>query len=315
ARGTVRVTAERIRAARPGTPEERWQWPGDQPMAEVPGDPTDIAQAAEPLFQPPVIGNSDQPIEVGRRQRIPPLESDWNADPWRNVPVWNLYRNEPHSRAPQFPTQIKMLHDGHTLAVLARCVEPQGTSEADSFQIYLATSRSAYVKYAIDPLGNVQDADGVSGGPRIARPHPDWDSPVQGTARANRGEWIARLDLPLDFIASALGEAGTPHSWRILLMRSRPGRDGEPREISVFPVTQSVTPYCPARYRRLALVEKDASEVRGADLTAPSGNLAFAPTRVLSTAQRKQLTLADMLGSNIRDRVLKVLQTEKKDWD
>jgi dienelactone hydrolase len=322
ARGTVRITAERIRAARPGTPEERWQWPGNQPMAEVPGDPSDNAHVAEPLFQPPVIGNSDQPIEVGRRQRIPPLENDWNADSWRNVPVWNLYRNEPISRAPQFPTQmpqfptqIKMLHNGHTLAVLARCAEPQGTVEDDSFQIYLATSGSAYVKYAINPLGNVQDANGVSGGPRIARPHPDWDSPVQGTARPNRGEWIVRLDLPLDFIATALGEAGTPRSWRILLMRSRPGRDGEPREISVFPVTQSVTPYCPARYRRLALVEKDATEVRGADATAPSGNLAFAPTRVLSAAQRKQLALSDMLGSNIRDRVLKVLHAEKRDWD
>jgi hypothetical protein len=60
------------------------------------------------------------------------------------------------------------------------------------------------------------------------------------------GEWIARLDVPLDFVANALGEPVTPRDWRILLMRHRPGRSGEPEESSVLPITQSVTPYCPA---------------------------------------------------------------------
>ena len=89
----------------------------------------------------------------------------------------------------------------------------------------------------------VRDENGFAGGPRISRPHVEWDSPVRAVARSLRGEWIARLDLPLDFIANALGEAQPPHEWRVLLMRRRPGRSGEPQETSVLPVTQSVTPF------------------------------------------------------------------------
>src|SRR4029077_6996880 len=129
------------------------------------------------------------------------------------------------------------------------------------------------------------------------------------------GEWIARLDVPLDFVSSTLGEATTPRDWRILLVRHRPGREGEPQETSVLPITQSVTPFCPARYRRLALVDKEPSKVQGLQVPAPSGNLAFAPTRVLSAEQRKDMALSDMLDRNIHDRTLKILQAEKRDWD
>src|SRR5579872_5172722 len=124
--GAVHINAERVRAARPGVPEQRWRWPGDQPMAEVPGAPGVDAKVPDPIFRPRVIGNNESPIEVGRRN-IPPLESEWTDDAWRDVPVWTLYRNEPGSRVPVFPTELKMMHDGHTLAVIARCAEPYGT--------------------------------------------------------------------------------------------------------------------------------------------------------------------------------------------
>jgi dienelactone hydrolase len=324
--GGAHVNAERVRAARPGVPEEHWRWPGDQPMAAVPGAPGLDAKMPNPVFQPRTVGNDESPIEVGRRNNIPPLESEWTDDTWRDAPVWTLHRNEPGSRVPVFPTEVKMMHDGHTLAVIARCAEPYGTvaevrerdgavDRDDSFQVYLATSGSSYVKYAVNALGYVQDANGFSGGARISRPHVEWNSPVRGAARTRRGEWIARFDVPLDFVANALGEAETPREWRILLMRYRPGRSGEPQETSVLPVTQSVTPFCAARYRRLALVDQDSSHVRGSQLPAPSGNLAFTPARVLDAEHRKRLALSDMLDRNIHDRVLRVLQAERRDWD
>ena len=325
-RGALHINAERTRAQRAGTPEQHWRWPSDQPMAEVPGSPSLDAQIPNPLFRPAVVGNSEPPIEVGYRKSVPPLEAEWNDDVWRNISVWTLYRNEPGSRVPVFPTEIKMMHDGHTLAVMARCAEPYGTvadvkerdgeiDRDDSFQVYMATSGSSYVQYAVNPLGYVLDANGFFGGPRVSSPHVEWNSPVRATAKRLRGEWIARLDVPLDFISSTLGEATTPRDWRILLVRHRPGREGEPQETSVLPITQSVTPFCPARYRRLALVDKEPSKVQGLQVPAPSGNLAFAPTRVLSAEQRKDMALSDMLDRNIHDQTLKILQAEKRDWD
>jgi cephalosporin-C deacetylase-like acetyl esterase len=325
-KGELHVSVERIRAARPGVPQEHWRWPDKQPMFEVPGSTTVDAKVPDPVFSPRAVGNNEPPIEIARRNSIPPQEADWNDEAWRHIPVWSLYRNEPASRIPVFPTEIKMVQDGHTLAIAARCAEPYGTvadvqekdgpvDRDDSIQVYLATSGSSYVKYAVNSLGYLQDANGFSGGPRISRPHIEWNSPARAYARQGREEWFARLDLPLDFIASALGEAQAPRDWRILLIRYRRGRAGEPPETSVLPVTQSVTPYCPARYRRLALLDQDPDQLRGNEAPAPTGSLAFAPTRVLSSEERRQMALSDMLDKNIHDRVLKVLQDEKRDWE
>ncbi|HEY7306319.1 MAG TPA: acetylxylan esterase [Bryobacteraceae bacterium] len=322
----VHVSAERTRAARAGVPEEHWRWPDAQPMFEVPGSPLMDANLPDPVFQPRVIGNSEPPIEVGRRNSIPPLAADWNDEAWRDVSVWTLYRNEPGSRVPVFPTEIKMVQDGHTLAVIARCAEPYGTiagvrerdgaiDQDDSLQVYLAISGSSYVKYSVNSLGYAQDANGFSGGPRISRPHVEWNSPVRSYARQLRGEWIARLDLPLDFVANALGETSSTQNWRILLVRHRPGRAGEPTETSVLPVTQSITPYCPARYRRLALGDRAPSQVPGHQMTAHAGSLSFAPVRVFSSEERKQMALSDMLDKDIHDRTLTILQAEKRSWD
>jgi dienelactone hydrolase len=325
--GAVHINAERVRAQRLGTPEQHWRWPSDQPMSEVPGSPQGAGvNSPDPEFRPFVAGNKEVAIEVGRSKAIPSVDSEWDDASWRDAPVWTLSRNEPAARIPIFPTQVKMLHDGRTLAIIARCAEPDAPvaevkerdgeiDRDDNIQVYLATSGSSYVKYAINPRGYVQDANGFSGGPRASRPHVEWDSPVRAAAHQLRGEWVARLDLPLDFIARALGEAESSGDWRILVVRHRMGRSGEPEETSVLPVIQTSTPYCPARYRRLVLVDKDPSQLHGHEIPPPSGNLAFSPTRVLSSEQRKQTALAGMLDKNIHDRVLKVLEREKRDWD
>jgi hypothetical protein len=79
--------------------------------------------------------------------------------------------------------------------------------------LLLSAASLAFGQVHANPVvidGDLRDSHGFSGGPRISRPHVEWNSPVRATAHELRGEWIARLDLPLDFIAEALGEAGTP---------------------------------------------------------------------------------------------------------
>ena len=324
--GEVRLTTERNRAARPGTPAQRWRSPGQGPTAEVVTLPADGQKMADPLFAPPLLGNHEPPIEVGFRKALPELDRGWTDAAWRSTPAWPLYRNDSSGRLPRLPTEVKLLQDGHTLAVLARCIEPDRVvvhakerdgpvDEDDSFQIYLATSGSTYVQYAINAAGYILDAAGHNGDPRLSRPHTDWNSPVRGMAQPGQGEWVARLDLPLDAIKEVLGEVDTPREWRVLLLRLRPSRDGEPQETSVLPVTQSVTPFCPARYRRLRLVDTDPSQLSAPSLPQRSGNLDFFPTRVLTAEQRKEMDLVDMIELNIRNRTLSILKAEKRDWE
>ena len=118
--GSVRLVVERNRADRPGQPEEWWRWPYKGPTAEVPAISNAGRNLPDPIFQPPVLGNREPPIEVGYRKELPPMESGW-ADPgWRDVPALSLRRNEASARLARFPTEVKLIHDSHTLAVLAR---------------------------------------------------------------------------------------------------------------------------------------------------------------------------------------------------
>ena len=141
-------------------------------------------------------------MEAGRADQLPPLDRGWNDSSWKNVPAWKLLRNEAPARTPRFPTEVKLLHDGRTLAVMARCSETGSVvavankrdgrvDQDDSFQVFLATSGSSYVQFAINPLGYLLDATGESGGPYKSRPRLDWNSPVQGTAHQEPGAWLA----------------------------------------------------------------------------------------------------------------------------
>jgi dienelactone hydrolase len=324
--GQVRLSVERNRAMRPGQPGEQWHWPQSEPTTEVPTLASTGPDLADPVFDPPVLGNRDPPIEVGFRKELPPLDANWTDPGWRDVPVWTLRRNKHSAREPQFPTQVKLIHNGHTLAAFARCYEPDRViaqaqvrdgqvDQDDSFQVYLAVSGSSYVQYAINPNSYLRDAAGHSGNPRSSEPHVEWNSPVRSTAWQERGEWFARMDLPLAVIADVLAEPGIGRRWRILLLRNRPGRDGEPEEISVLPVTQSGTPFCPARYRSMELVDKDPSELPNPQLTVRTGELVFVPSRVFSKEQRAKVNLSGMMESYLRSRTLNVLEADKQAWD
>ncbi len=317
------VSVERIRATRPGSPQQRWHWPDRGPAAKVAVISSVKWDAPPPLFRPAPIGDREPPLEVGRRRELPPMDSGWNDPGWRDVPVWNLLRDQPAARPPRIPTEVKLLQDGRTLAVIARCAEPGSVvasvkendgpvNQDDSFHVYLATSGSAYVQLAINPLGYLLDNTGFAGGQRLSRAR-EWSSGARTAVRREQGAWIARMDIPLQPAASVLGETGLPAEWRILLLRFRPGRDGEPRETSVLPVIESETPLCPARYRRLALVDRDPAELRPVQKPEVSNVTASFETRVLSPAQRKQMDLAGMLPQQIRGRVRKILEAEKRD--
>jgi len=323
--GYLRLEVERNRAERPGTPAERWRWPDREPSAEVPALPAS-AGTPNPVLKTIALGNREPPLEVGRRSSLPALASRWTDAGWKVVPSWILHRNEPSARLPRFPTEVKLMHDGRTLAILARCVEPGGVvswakerdgpvDRDDSFQVYLTASGSTYVEYAVNPSGYVLDAAGNQGSPRLSTPHSEWNSPVRVAAWKEEGAWMARLDLPLDAIRQVLGGAPGSSGWKVLLLRHRPARDGEPSETSVLPVTESVTPRCPARYRRMNLTRVDPAQLPRTAVEQRLGDLAFFPTRVFSSDRRKQMKLDDMLDSYLHHRVLKILDDEKREWD
>jgi Acetyl xylan esterase (AXE1) len=324
--GNIQLAVERNRAERPDTPQEQWFWPGDQPSAQVASIPVLSERMPDPSFQPPLLGNSQPPIPVGYQKHLPDMRETWTSDGWRAIPVWTLTRNEPAGRLPEVPTEVKLIQDGRTLAILARCIEQSGViartrerdgsvTSDDSFQVYLATSGSYYVQYAINPRGTVLDASGHQGSPRLSSPHMEWNSPVRGSTWKEQGAWLARLDVPLDQVSTILGEVQDPKAWRILLLRHRPGRDGEVGETSVLPVTGSRTPLCPARYRRLELVSQDPSQLPKPQLKQRTGSLAFLPSRVFSAEQRKQLDLPDMFDNYLHNRILKMLEKERDEWN
>jgi cephalosporin-C deacetylase-like acetyl esterase len=324
--GYIQLAAARNRAQRPETPQEWWYWPAHEVTSTVPTMHTTELGVADPVYRPSWLGNNQPAIQVGHVPTLPPLYSKWTDLAWRDVPAWTLRRNETAKRLPKFPTEVKFVQDGQTLAVLARCIEPdriiatvkerdgEVTSD-DSFQVFLATTGSSYVEYAINAEGYILDAAGHQGSPRLGTPYADWNSPVRGAAWKSKGEWMARLDLPLETISQALGEVRIPRDWRILLMRFRPGRDGEPAETSQLPVTQSLRPYCPARYRRVELVNADPSQLPTPKFQQRAGDLAFLPTDVLSVDQRKQMNLSHMLERYTEARGEKIVEREARAWD
>jgi hypothetical protein len=150
-RGGIQLSVERNRAQRPREPQEVWHWPDYQRTADVPSPHVEPGQAlSKPLYHPTVLGNSDPPIAVGYRKTLPAIESPWTDAAWRDVPLWTLRRNEAPARLPRYSTEVKLVQNGHTLAVIARCVEPGETvahakdrdtdvDHDDSLQVYLAT--------------------------------------------------------------------------------------------------------------------------------------------------------------------------------
>ncbi len=120
----IYVSVERIRAARLGSPQQRWHWPEQGPAAKVPVIAAVKWDAPPPAYLPPAIGNQESPLEAGRKVNLPPVDSLWSDAAWRDVPTFHLLRDETGAHAPRLATEVKLMHDGRTLAVIARCAEP-----------------------------------------------------------------------------------------------------------------------------------------------------------------------------------------------
>jgi len=323
----LRLSVDRNRADRPREPREQWRWPAQQPSAQIASVGDESGQKLPaPLYRPSVPGNPEAPIQVGYRQTLPPLAATWTDAAWRDIDSWTLLKNDATAAPAHFSTSVKLAQNGHTLAIIAQCVEPgdimaQATERDaavphnDSFQVYLATSGSRYVRYAINPRGVLSDAWGNVGTVRLTTPHRDRASPIQGRAWREERAWYARLDLPLAPASTILGETEPRNQWKILLMRNRPGRDGEPEETSELPVTQSGTAFCPARYRRMEFVSSDPAQLPKVAPDSQVGEPGNLPDRVFSPEQRKQMNLSGMVDRYYHSRVLEYLKSEKRAWE
>jgi len=319
----ILVRIERIRAARPGYPQMLWHWPPYGPVAKV-GVTTGDWNLPAPQFRPAPLSRSGPPLEAPRVETLPPLDSGWDDGVWSDVYGVSLLRDEPAARLPRFQTEVKLVHDGRMLALLAQCMEPgevllrqqpapPRAAPEDTFGLYLATSGSAYAGFTINPSGIRDDFTGVAGGPRVSRAR-NWESGARSHVRETARGWTVRLDVPLDKVAALLGEGEPPAEWRLLLRRERPSRAGEPLEISVLPVVASDTPICPARYQRLVLSEHGPKQVTPWQGSTPKSGQPPFETRVFSAEQRRRMNLADMLNAQLRSRVQDLVQKEDRAW-
>ncbi len=309
AAGGVAVEVERIRAIRPASPEARWSLRVE--AARAGGAP------GEPVLQPPPIGNRESPMVAGHVVHLPPAASSWDGAAWRQVPAWPLLRDEAGELAPRVPAWVKVVHDRRMLAVLVRCAEPgaplarttrndESLSRDDSFQVYLTTTGSVYVQIGVNPAGALYDVTGKTGSLQEAHPEA-WSSGAHVSVRREPGVWTARVDIPLEAAAKALGETAIPSSWRVLFIRMRPGRDGEVREKSVLPVIRSESSICPLRYRRLVLGDSVGSSLPR-PRTAVDG-------RVFSSEEGRKMDLPSMLRKQQERRVREILEADGREWE
>ena len=109
----------------------------------------------------------------------------------------------------------------------------------------------------VNPVGAIRDV--LVRGPHMMRPSASWNGNIEVQTDIRHGAWIARLDLPLDEIAAALGETGIPKQWRVLLARHRAARPGDAAELSSLPVVVTSSFYGPMRYRALVLSDAHPS--------------------------------------------------------
>src|SRR5258706_8878280 len=233
--------------------------------------------------------------------RLPPVVADWNDPAWQAVRAFGLSRNEPYPRAPRYGAEIKWMHDGRTLALLARIEEPDpvvarsgGRDSAitgdDHVAIYLATSGSAFLEIAVNSVGAIRDSLGT--GPRISQLKTSWNGKIETQTSIRHGHWIARINIPLDECAAALGETGIPKQWRILMARHPAPPPGEAAGWSTLPVIDGESSfYGPARYQAMELRDQDATQVKLPVVAhPPEGELAALDSRVWPAFYRRAPT-------------------------
>ena len=312
--GAIQVTAERIRSRRALAPEFRW-------TASL-APPTQAG--ATPLFRPPPLGNQEPPLEIGKVAKLPPVIAEWDDPAWRSIPSFELPRHEPSPRAPRYPTQVKWAHDGRTLSLLFRAVEPEpvvarsggrdsNVTGDDHVAIYLATSGSAALEIAVNSAGAIRDA--IIRGPRIMRPD-GWNPAIQVQTHIGHGGWVARINIPLEACAAALGETGVPARWRILLSRLRAARPGEAEEVSALPFVGTSSYYGPVRYRAMFLAEADPARVQlPAAPAAPQQGFAALDSNVWTPLERRYRGVRSMVSRRLRARAVQTILDERRAWD
>lgn len=322
---TIAVRAERIRSRRALSPEFRW---AGKTLELEPVS----REASAPGFRPPALGNTEPEVEIGRVLELPPVVAEWDDPAWQFIPAFEPARNEAYPRRARYPARVKWMHDGRTLALLFYMVEPEpivaraggrdsAVTSDDHVAIYLATSGSAFLEIAVNSVGAIRDARGV--GPHMMRPETSWNAGIEAQANIRHGHWIARINIPLEECAAALGEQGVPKRWRILVTRYRAARPGEGAERSSLPVVGGVpTFYGPVRYRRMVLSGLDPRRVKA---PAPdyeelprqglAGELAALDTRVWPPLYRRYHSVRTMLRRYLRRRVVDAVLAEREAWN
>ncbi|MCZ2080297.1 MAG: acetylxylan esterase [Bryobacterales bacterium] len=323
--GKLRVRAIRIRARRPLAPE--FQWSAESEVVLAAGS----AGSQAPVLQPPVLGNRDAPLEVGRVAQLPAVVAKWEDPAWRKVPAFQLPRNEAYPRAPRYSTNVKWMHDGKKLGLLLRLEEPEpvvaraggrdsATAGDDHFAIYLATSGSAIIEIRINSVGAIYDAR--IAGPRRMNSQSGWNADIEVQTDIRHGAWYARMDLPLQQLAAALGETGVPPEWRILLARHRARRSGEAAEVSALPALGTSAFRGPLRYRAMILrdappdaVAKIGNAWKELPSTGLAHELAQLDSRVWSALERRNPAVTRMVEAQQRKRAQEAIRAERQEWE
>jgi dienelactone hydrolase len=191
----------------------------------------------------------------------------------------------------------------------------------DHVAIYMATTGSAFLEIAVNTVGAIADSRGA--GPLRLRPQSSWNASIETQTDIRHGHWIARVNISLSECAAALGEAGIPRDWRILVARLRAARPGEAAEQSSLPVIGgSSSFYGPIRYRRAVLSDSDPTRVariapayEQTPKSGLAGELASLNPNVWSASQRRQRGVRGMVSRYLENRIEQAVLAERRAWE
>lgn len=301
------VQVERVRSRRALAPEFRWT----ARVTHVPSNAN--AQKVQ-----------DTRTAGARVGRLSSLSSE---DAWKQVPAFQMLRNEPEARRPRYPTNVRWAHDGQKLVVRFEVDEPEpvvaraGGRDAniaadDHVGIYLAISGSAFLEILVNPSGALRDTRGS--GPRMSRPDANWNAPITVETAIEHKHWWARIEIPLAECTRALGEQAMPKLWRTALVRHRAARPGREAEWSAYPaIGASNSFYGPARYAALLLDNSPPLPLRQPEPKEYSGfaeKLAALDSDVWTPLERRFLGVRGMTGRYLDRRVREAVLAERTAW-
>ena len=123
----LKLSLVRVRSRRALAPEFRWSLEGPGKFMDlfIPHVADKRKKDDAPRFYPPVIGNTEPPLQVGRVQAAPDVKNNWDDPFWKSIPGFYLPKNESNPRKPDYPTEVKWVHDCKTLAVFFHCTEDE----------------------------------------------------------------------------------------------------------------------------------------------------------------------------------------------